>query len=418
MLIQFLLFLADILLINLVFLISFFIRYGLPLPEGNFGAFRGNFVFLAFMYILSLALNRAFKHRFSSHWEVIKRLSKGMFFGTLFGFMLVYIFRLKWAAFPSSIFAISFPIGILLISICNLLILRTAGCIKKKVIIVGEEKEDNIIGDHALVEMIRIDNIEDILLHQDADEIVLCEKIHDDCQLNFLLFLLAKSKIKVVFSPSLYADIISGNLTDKMSIDFLATFLGRKTEWEECLIRVLDIAVSLAIFIIGLPVMFFIIILIKTTSHGPVFYLQKRAGKDGKLFTLIKFRTMVDGAETHTGPVLANKEDERITKIGKFLRQARLDELPQIFNVIKGQMSMVGPRPERPHFVKLHKALRGIRLAVKPGLTGFAQIRSLYDLNPKHKLKYDYLYIQRRSVLLNLYIILKTIPVVLSKKGQ
>ena len=175
---------------------------------------------------------------------------------------------------------------------------------------------------------------------------------------------------------------------------------------------------SLAIFIIGLPVMFFIVIFIKTTSHGPVFYLQKRAGKDGKLFTLVKFRTMVDGAETHTGPVLASKEDLRVTKIGKFLRQTRLDELPQIFNVIKGQMSMVGPRPERPHFVKLHKALRGIRLAVKPGLTGFAQIRSLYDLHPKHKLKYDYLYIQRRSVLLNLYIMMKTIPVVLSKKGR
>ncbi len=418
MLIQFILFLTDMVLINLVFLLSFFVRYGLPLPEGNFAAFKENFPFLAFMYMLSFALTRVFKNRFSSHWEVVKRISQGMFFGTLFGFMLVYIFRLKWATFPSSIFAISLPLGILLISACNILILRTTGCIKKKVIIVGEEKEDNTIWNRALVKKIKIDNIEDILMHQDADEIVLCEKIHNDCQMNFLLFLLAKSKIKVVFSPSLYADILSGNLTEKNSIDFLVTFLGRKTECEECLIRALDIAVSLAIFIIGLPVMVLIMIFIKTTSHGPVFYLQKRAGKDGKLFTLVKFRTMVDGAETHTGPVLASEKDMRVTKIGKFLRQTRLDELPQIFNVIKGQMSMVGPRPERPHFVKLHKALRGIRLAVKPGLTGFAQIRSLYDLHPKHKLKYDYLYIQRRSVLLNLYILIKTIPVVLSKKGQ
>jgi len=418
MFIQIILFLTDILLINLVFLISFFLRYGLSFPESNFAAFKDNFAFLAFMYILSFAFSGVFKNRFSTHWNVIKRIFQGMFFGTLFGFMVVYIFRLKWAAFPSSIFAISFPLGTLLLSACNLMILKAAGRINKKVMILGEEKENNIVANYLLVEKIKIDHIEDILMHQDADEIVLCKNMYNDSQLNFLLFLLLKSKIKVVFSPSLYADILSGNLTEENSIDFIATFLGRKTEWEECLIRALDITVSVAIFIIGLPIMIIIAILIKITSPGSVFYLQKRAGKDGKLFRLVKFRTMADGAEIKTGPVFASKDDMRITVIGKLLRQTRLDELPQIFNVLNGQMSMVGPRPERPHFIKLHKALRGIRLAVKPGLTGFAQTRSLYNLHPKHKLKYDYLYIQRRSVLLNLYIMIKTIPVVLSKKGQ
>jgi lipopolysaccharide/colanic/teichoic acid biosynthesis glycosyltransferase len=147
-------------------------------------------------------------------------------------------------------------------------------------------------------------------------------------------------------------------------------------------------------------------------------YKQTRIAKDGKSFTLFKFRTMEDQAEKHSGPVWAKEEDDRITLIGKFLRQTRMDELPQLINVISGHMSFVGPRPERPHFVKRHKALREMRLAVKPGLTGFAQIRNSYDLHPKHKIKYDYLYIQRRSLLLNIYIILKTIPVVLSKKGR
>jgi lipopolysaccharide/colanic/teichoic acid biosynthesis glycosyltransferase len=95
----------------------------------------------------------------------------------------------------------------------------------------------------------------------------------------------------------------------------------------------------------------------------------------------------------------------------------RLDELPQLFNVLKGDMSLVGPRPERPHFVKLHKALRELRLTVRPGLTGLAQIRNFYDLKPRHKIKYDYLYIQQRSLLLNLYILAKTLPVIISKKG-
>jgi lipopolysaccharide/colanic/teichoic acid biosynthesis glycosyltransferase len=94
-----------------------------------------------------------------------------------------------------------------------------------------------------------------------------------------------------------------------------------------------------------------------------------------------------------------------------------MDELPQLFNVLRGDMSLVGPRPERPHFVRQHKVLHELRLAIKPGLTGLAQIRSFYDLKPRHKIKYDYLYIQKRSLLLNLYILFLTIPTVLSKKG-
>jgi lipopolysaccharide/colanic/teichoic acid biosynthesis glycosyltransferase len=95
----------------------------------------------------------------------------------------------------------------------------------------------------------------------------------------------------------------------------------------------------------------------------------------------------------------------------------RLDELPQLVNVLKGDMSLVGPRPERPFFVERHKALQGVRLAVKPGITGLAQVRSYYDLKPEHKLRYDYLYIQRRSLILNIYILLQTIPVIFTKRG-
>jgi len=172
------------------------------------------------------------------------------------------------------------------------------------------------------------------------------------------------------------------------------------------------------------PLIIFVSLLIKLTSSGPLLYKQLRVSKDGGTFMLYKFKTMIDDAEKHTGPVLAAKNDPRVTrsechfKLGRFLRETRIDEIPQLLNVIRGDMSIVGPRPERPYFVKRHKALREIRLAVKPGLTGFAQIRNLYDLHPKHKIKYDYLYIQRRSLLLNLYIITKTIPVIFSKKGQ
>ena len=126
---------------------------------------------------------------------------------------------------------------------------------------------------------------------------------------------------------------------------------------------------------------------------------------------------MINNAEECLGPVLAAKDDSRVTPIGRVLRRTRLDELPQLFNVLRGEMSLVGPRPERPYFVERHKVLQGIRLAVKPGLTGLAQIRSFYDTKPEHKIKYDYLYIQKRSLLLNLYILLQTVPVIFCKKG-
>ncbi|OHB64041.1 MAG: hypothetical protein A2Y77_05700 [Planctomycetes bacterium RBG_13_62_9] len=185
----------------------------------------------------------------------------------------------------------------------------------------------------------------------------------------------------------------------------------------EFLIRLLDIVGSLTILILAMPVMIVSALLIKLTSAGPVFYNQERVGQGGRLFTLYKFRTMVDDAEKHVGPVWASPNDDRVTPVGGILRKMRLDELPQLFNILRGDMSLVGPRPERPFFVERHKALQGIRLAVKPGLTGLAQVRSYYDLKPAHKVKYDYLYIQNRSLLLNIYILLQTIPVLFAKKG-
>ena len=159
-------------------------------------------------------------------------------------------------------------------------------------------------------------------------------------------------------------------------------------------------------------------LLIKLTSLGHVIYKQGRVGKDGRIFTLYKFRTMINDAEKISGLLPATENDSRVTKVGRILRRTRLDELPQLFNVLRGEMSLVGPRPENLYRFNLHKALQGARLAVRPGLTGLAQIRKSYDLKPGHKVKYDYLYIQKRSLLFNLYILLKTVPVVLFKKGS
>ena len=418
MILQIILFLVDAFLLNAAFLLSFPVRYGLDIPEINFLPYKDNFAFLTFIYMLALVFTRVFKKRFCSYWHLFKRTFNGLLLGALFGMALVYVFRIKWSDFPSSIFVVSFPIGLLFIFIFNSQVLRFTGRIKKKVVVIGKQKSTEANSESPLVEEKYIDTIEELLQCEDVDEIVICEQIHNDKQLNLLIYLLLRLKVNVVFSPSIYAELLSGNVMNENSIQFLTTFLGRKSDSEEFLIRALDILGSLVMLIALSPFIGLAALGIKLTSPGSVFYKQKRMAKDGKTFILNKFRTMVDNAERDSGPVLAAKNDLRVTKIGRFLRDTRIDEIPQLINVIRGEMSLVGPRPERPHFVKCHQSLRETRLAVKPGLTGLAQIRNHYDLRPKHKIKYDVLYIQRRSLALNLYILFKTIPVVLSRKGQ
>ena len=133
------------------------------------------------------------------------------------------------------------------------------------------------------------------------------------------------------------------------------------------LIPFFDIALSCLMFVFFTPAMLIVAILIRITSRGPVLYAQERVGKGGKVFTLYKFRTMIHDAERCTGPTLASENDPCVTQIGRFLRATRFDELPQLYNVLRGDMSIVGPRPERPHFVEQYRCLQGLRLTVKRG---------------------------------------------------
>lgn len=365
----------------------------------------------------ALSFFRVYKDRFKSSWDLFKRVFLGLFSGTLLSVAFVYVFRVRWGAFPTTVFVISFFINLLLVFKLNQLVLKAARRIRKSVIVIGRDDKDGLVGKKAVVETIPSDQVGLLLKHRDIDEVVICERIQNEKDLSLLIYLVQRLKIDVVFSPSIYVELLSGRINGDNSFGFLSTFVGEKRDVEEFLMRGLDIVGSVAILLLSMPATILIALLAKMTSRGPIFYKQQRVGKDGKLFTLYKFRTMVRDAEKEVGPVLASRNDPRVTKIGRLMRRTRLDELPQLFNVLRGDMSLVGPRPERPHFVKQHKALHELRLAVKPGLTGLAQIRSFYNLKPKHKIKYDYLYIQRRSLLLNLYILVLTIPAVFSRKG-
>ncbi len=187
--------------------------------------------------------------------------------------------------------------------------------------------------------------------------------------------------------------------------------------------RTMDIGLALIFLVLGLPLFAVIAIAIKLESRGPILFRQERVGQEGRVFRLLKFRTMYEGAEGETGPVWAKENDPRVTRIGRFLRRSRLDEFPQIVNVLKGDMSIVGPRPERPHFVNiLQKRIPFYiqRLSVKPGITGWAQIRYPYGSTvdeTAQKLEYDLYYVKNMSIFLDVLILLRTLQVVLFGRG-
>jgi len=169
------------------------------------------------------------------------------------------------------------------------------------------------------------------------------------------------------------------------------------------------------------PLFVVVSMLIVILSPGSVFYLQERVGRGGKVFRLIKFRTMIPDAERQSGETYSPENDPRVTSVGAVLRRFRLDELPQLINVLKGDMSFVGPRPERPVFVdKFAAIVLGYheRHKVKPGITGLAQVRGYYDTTAENKLKYDLAYIYNHSFSLDLMILLETIKVVLVRRGS
>lgn len=225
--------------------------------------------------------------------------------------------------------------------------------------------------------------------------------------------------------PDLY-DIVVGQVRTNQIygfplIDILPQYMPL---WEQRMKRLMDVTISLFILLTFSPIWLLIALAIKLDSKGPIFYKQQRVGKNGNIFTIYKFRSMIHNAESVTGPRWAEPDDPRITRVGKIIRKLHLDEIPQFINVLKGEMSLIGPRPERPYFVEKFKNIIPFytcRLRVQPGITGWAQIKGKYDdsiENVKTKLQYDLFYLENMSLRMDLKILLNTIYVMLTGKGQ
>lgn len=267
-------------------------------------------------------------------------------------------------------------------------------------------------------------DLPELIEKKEIEEVILAVESSDYKEIDNILNLLEETRVGIKIIPDIH-DIMRGSV--KMTGIFGTPLIAIDREimptWEFTLKRVMDILISFIAVIFLMPVYLVLGFLVKFSSSGPVFFVQERIGHHGRPFKIIKFRTMYRDAEKN-GPQLSSSHDARITKIGRFLRKTRLDELPQFFNVLKGEMSLVGPRPERRFYIEqiMKRAPQYKHLQkVRPGITSWGQVKYGYAENVDQmiqRLKYDLLYIENMSIAVDIKILFYTIIIVLKGSGK
>ena len=289
----------------------------------------------------------------------------------------------------------------------------------------SKEKNEFNLNEISLPELGHVNDLKKIIARYNINEIVIALEKTNHSLLLKILTNSNGSNISLRIIPDMY-EVVSGlakteELFGLPLVDINPEILSIQQKFAK---RMIDIIFSIIVLLGLLPLWIFVSLLIIIESKGPIFYKQKRVGRNGKTFIITKFRSMKNEAENITGPVWATQKDPRITKVGVFLRKFRIDEIPQFINVLIGDMSVVGPRPERPFFVgKLVEEFPFYyrRHKIRPGITGWAQIKQTYDSSlsdVREKLKYDFFYIENMSLSLDILIMIRTLIVMLSAKGH
>ncbi len=428
----------DALLINVGIIGSFLIRFGGILPSSNFCAYQTMWMAITTIMLLALYGSGAYlwkKDGEDIHITILRAITSGM----LVVIVVTYANRTIATAFPTSVFVISWFLNIFLLSGWRILIRELTMPIKRVLIVgdgnegravaeeiqktpksgyeligfVGEVQSENTLGQYS--------NLLQIIEEHQIDEVIITIPPINNQKLWDIVLSCEDERVKFKTVPDIYESVIGKLETIRIeTIPLIDVNIQPISGWNRSLKRIIDISASLLTLLVLFPFLVIIAIIIKIDSPGPIIFSQERVGKNNRLFNIYKFRTMRADAEKSTGPVLAQKDDGRITKLGRFLRHTRIDELPQCLNVLLGQMSLVGPRPERMFFVEQFKtAIPGYskRFKVRPGITGLAQVNASYDISPKNKLKYDLLYIKNYSIILDFKLMLKTLLVIFGQRG-
>lgn len=286
------------------------------------------------------------------------------------------------------------------------------------------DSNNQLLLENYLPELGTINDVSQIIDKYNIEEIILAIETSEHNKIQEILSILDYRSITVKAIPDMY-DILAG--TVKTSTIYTSPLVkisnGIMPAWQENMKRIIDIVFSTFALIVFIPFFPFVYIGIKSSSKGPVFYSQKRVGKYGKEFTIFKFRSMVSDAEPD-GPALSSNDDPRITKFGQFMRRTHVDEIPQFYNVIKGDMSLVGPRPERKYFIEQIRKVNPHYLhlqRIRPGITSWGQVKYGYASNLEQmleRLPYDMIYLKNISLYLDFKILIYTILNCFSAKGK
>jgi len=433
---------GDIVFVNLSFLLSFYLRFQ-HFPGQNLSEYFRLIPFISILTIIILHLYDLYSNQLKKNMlDIFYSFIPASFIVVILSVSLSYFFQTY--AVPRSVFIITVLVMIPLMILWRYISILLEKKISKPqtIVIIGEGKEvvtmlENIKtgtnGGYNLVGTIirkKLDteklkefnfniktgftNLISEIKKLSPDMVFVSGKINEKYKKEiFHESIIENWKISLL--PGIYEIILAGSEMEQ--IGELPIYEIRKlNENGYCYIkRLFDIITASIGLIISLPLTIPAALVIKLESRGPIIFTQDRIGKNGNVFSLYKFRTMIKNAEKRTGPMLSDKNDSRVTKAGKILRKTRIDEIPQLYNVLKGDMSLIGPRPERPHFVdKYEEEIDNYkyRHQIMCGITGLAQVYGYYSSDPEEKLRLDLLYTNKHNLFLDLKILLHTIKVV------
>ena len=418
----------DLIIIYLsIFFAYFLFEDMLEAYQENFYAFVSISPYIGLCYLILSQIFELDKPRDFTLWGVAYSVSLTIIC-LLFITMALSFFTREFA-YPRSVLVLSSVMQIAFLSLWHLFVNKRhlKENINRSVLVIGysqsKELAYKLLRSRGMWSKVKYlsepdsDNLNDLI--DKSDVVFLSEDVDENRKQEIIEYCIGKWK--TVFYEPKNPEILLFNtsitqIDDTPVLKVKLLFLGAGNE---LLKRILDVVLCIIASVIFLIPALIVAISLKI-GGGSVFYRQERVTREGKVFKIFKFRTMVENAEALSGPVLAQETDKRITKLGHILRTTRLDEIPQIINILKGEMSIVGPRPERPFFVEQFKKEipeYDLRHRVKAGLTGLAQIQGKYNTTVRDKLKYDLLYINGYSLALDIKLIMQTLNILLRKSS-
>jgi len=431
--------LSDVAWVNVATILAFLVRFGGRIPASNFQAYLEIIPWITFIRVLTFYFAGLYEREdeedgFHIFYSVFIAVTLGSVA------IIALSFYLRTLPFPRTVFPISWAFNILFISTWHTYLFhqRQKKLPPKRFLVLGgspkgeeiakeiknqsfpRSKIVGLLGEDESKRNFDSPGLRRAIRQKKASDVVIVDPDISRRRILDMVFAAEAEDVTVWLVPGLY-EVMMGRteLTHLGDIPLVKLRSEPLREREKVTKRLVDLIFSIFALIFSAPLMLLFPLIIKLESKGPILYRQKRVGLKEKIYEVYKFRSMFENAEAETGPILATQNDERVTRVGSFLRRSHLDELPQFLNILKGEMSLVGPRPERPAFVKrFDREIRGYsrRFAVKPGITGLAQLYGRYETSAGKKLKYDLAYINNWSLGLDLKILFLSLEIILRRR--